>query len=131
MFTFMPFGDNMYYSPYFGFPYYSPYNVGYAMPSGNGFTSAFPVSTTSPHLSGGTNGGFSPRPSVPLGGRSSSLGASTASRASNGGIFNGGNSSAGSTGLSGGGLSSSGGGSRGGGGGGATGGGSATGGRGR
>ena len=116
MFTFMPFGNSMYYSPYFGFPYYSPYNVGYAMPSGTGFTSAFPISTTSPHFSGGGTGGFSPRPSVPLGGGGSSSGAtSTASRATNSGLLTGGsgNGSSGSTGFGGGGLSSGGSGSRG------------------
>jgi hypothetical protein len=61
MFTYMPYGNGMYYSP-FGYPFYSPTNVGYYMPSG--FTgSAFPLSAsgTSPHYNGSGTGTIAPR----------------------------------------------------------------------
>jgi len=64
MFTYLPFGNGMYYSP-FGYPYYSPYNVGYAMPTYMSPSTPYPVSTTSPHYIGSGSGGFTPRPSSP------------------------------------------------------------------
>lgn len=104
MFTYLPFGNGMFYSP-FGYPYYSPYNVGYAMPVGTGALSAFPVlnSSTSPHFNGG-GGGFTPRPSTPAMGsasgatssaRGASGGASSGTRGASGGGFSGGGAHAG------------------------------------
>ena len=53
MFTYMPYGNGMYYSP-FGYPFYSPTNVGYYVPSTGFGGSAFPISasSTSPHYDG-------------------------------------------------------------------------------
>jgi hypothetical protein len=58
MFTYMPYGNNMYYNS-FGYPFYSPSNVGYFMPSTGFSGSAFPLanSGTSAHY------GLAPRPS--------------------------------------------------------------------
>jgi len=61
MFTYMPYGNGMYYSP-FGYPFYSPYNVGYYVPSG--FSgSAFPINTSSvsPHYGGNGTMTMAPR----------------------------------------------------------------------
>jgi hypothetical protein len=72
MFTYMPYGNSMYYSP-FGYPFYSPMNVGYFVPSGGygGTGSAYPLgggaisphyggsSTMTPRSSSGTTGGSS------------------------------------------------------------------------
>ena len=113
MFTYMPYGNGMYYSP-FGYPFYSPTNVGYYVPSS--YTgSAFPVggSSTSPHYASSNGGGsMAPR---------GSYGAATpaASRGSNMGALGGGGSSGGSSGAS---SGASSGGSRAGGGGGGMGG---------
>jgi hypothetical protein len=76
MFTYMPYGNNMYYSP-FGYPFYSPSNVGYFVPSG--FTgSAFPISSSSmsPHY--GSNGTVT---MAPRGSYGSTNGGSTAAGA--------------------------------------------------
>jgi hypothetical protein len=110
MFTFLPY-NGMFYSP-FGYPYYSPYTVGYiTTPSRTGFSSAFPVanSGTSAHFSGGN--GFAPRPSSSTGtsGFSSGTGAPSLSSSSapsggSGGFSSGGVSSGASHGSSGGGA---------------------------
>jgi hypothetical protein len=63
MFTYLPYGNGMYYSP-FGFPYYSAGNVGYFVPVQSTHGSAFPVSSTvatSPHYSG-TTGSYNMAP---------------------------------------------------------------------
>jgi hypothetical protein len=54
MFTYMPYGDGLFYSP-FGYPFYSPMNVGYYVPS-TFSGSAFPIasSSTSPHFGAST-----------------------------------------------------------------------------
>jgi hypothetical protein len=91
MFTFMPYGNSMYYSP-FGFPFYSPTNVGYFIPSG--FSgSAFPLSasSTSPHYNGNGTVVMSPRGSYGSG-NGSGVG-SSATGAARGGFSNGGMSS--------------------------------------
>jgi FecR protein len=92
MFTYMPYGNNMYYSP-FGFPFYSPSNIGYFVPSG--FSgSAFPItaSTMSPHYNGsGTGSGASMAPRGSYGGSNSGTAATGAARSSS--LSNGGMSS--------------------------------------
>jgi len=103
MFTFMPYGNNMYYSP-FGYPFYSPTNVGYFVPS-NGFSgSAFPVTASglSPHYGGNGTVTMAPRGSY---GSSNGGTAGSAARGSYGssGLSSGGTSSGAS---SGGGMSS-------------------------
>jgi hypothetical protein len=110
MFTYLPCGNGMYYSP-FGYPYYSPYNVGYVSVPTNrgGFTSGFPAgnTTTSPHYNAG---GFTPRPSSSPGfgsSSSSSSGSSTlapVSSGGSGGLSSGGSSSGSSSSHSGGGA---------------------------
>jgi hypothetical protein len=62
MFTYMPYGNNMYYSP-FGYPFYSPSNIGYYVPSSGFGGSAFPISasSTSPHYNGSGAVVMSPR----------------------------------------------------------------------
>jgi len=111
MFTYLPFGNGMYYSP-FGYPYYSPYNVGYAMPAYNTI-SAYPVSTTSPHYIGSGSGGFTPRPSTPAPGAGAGSGSFNGAASRVGSVSSG---ASGSSGLSGGsrasGGASSGGGGR-------------------
>jgi hypothetical protein len=97
MFTYLPFGNGMYYSP-FGYPYYSPYNVGYAMPTYT-TSSAYPVSSTSPHYIGAGSGGYTPRPSTPAPGSGSGSYNGAVSRV---GSVSSGSGSTGSTGFSGG-----------------------------
>lgn len=87
MFTYMPYGNNLYYSP-FGYPFYSPTNIGYFVPSS--FSgSAFPVttkSTMSPHY--GSNGTvtMSPHGSSGLGAsRAANVGGLSGGRASSSG----------------------------------------------
>jgi hypothetical protein len=62
MFTFMPYGNGMYYSP-FGYPFYSPTNIGYFVPSTGYSGSAFPIGSTglSPHYSSNGTGTMAPR----------------------------------------------------------------------
>jgi hypothetical protein len=95
MFTYMPFGNGMYYNP-FGYPFYSPTNVSYFTP-GNAFSgSGFPLSSvaTSPHYNS-SNGTYNMGPRPSTGGSSSS--AASAASASN--SFSG-NSASSSSGLS-------------------------------
>ena len=98
MFTYMPYGNNMYYSP-FGYPFYSPTNVGYFVPSGGFSGSAFPVGTaTSAHYGTGT-GSMAPRGSY---GSSNGSGSSTPRGSFNtGSLTGGGMSSSGSSGTTG------------------------------
>jgi hypothetical protein len=115
MFTYMPYGNGMYYSP-FGYPYYSPYNVGYYMPvghsGGGGGGSAFPVAragaATSPRYSS-TSGSYNmaPRGSYGTGTSSSgSMGTNTGfGGSSGGGISSGGGVSSGAASHGGGGSS--------------------------
>ena len=62
MFTFMPYGNGMFYSP-FGYPFYSPTNVGYFVPSSGFSGSAFPISANglSAHYGGNGTGTMAPR----------------------------------------------------------------------
>ncbi len=113
MFTYMPYGSSMYYSP-FGYPFYSPSNVGYFVPSG--FSgSAFPLSasSTSPHYNGNGTVVMSPRGSYGSGRSSGNgLNSSTPTAAARGGFSNGGGFSGGgaaSSGMSSGGGASAGG----------------------
>jgi hypothetical protein len=99
MFTYMPYGSGMFYSP-FGYPFYSPMNVGYFVPSG--FSgSAYPLSTTtsSLHYSGSPGASLAPRGSY------GSSGSTAATSSARGGFSNGGMSSGGAA-SSGGGMSS-------------------------
>lgn len=107
MFTYLPYGNGMYYSPFFGYPYYSPGNVGYYMPAGGGIgRSAFPVNTAaaSPHYNGTTGSNLAPRGSYGTAGGRSGGGSAPASSGFSGGRSGGG----------GGGMSSGGGGASGG-----------------
>jgi hypothetical protein len=106
MFTYMPYGNNMYYSP-FGYAYYSPYNVGYYMPvqSGGGGVSrgsAFPTTSagtaTSPRYNS-TSGSYNMTPR-------GSYGASNSSGSGSMGTNTGFGSSGGGGASSGGGVSS-------------------------
>jgi hypothetical protein len=118
MFTYMPYGNSMYYSP-FGYPFYSPMNVGYYVPSAYS-GSAFPIasSSTSLHYSGSSGSAtFAPRGSYSS--TSSSSGSTAASSSARAGLSNGGVSSgaasgsSGSSGMSSGAAGHAGGGSRG------------------
>jgi len=97
MFTYMPYGNGMYVSP-FGYTFYSPMNVGYFVPSGFG-GSAYPLSSTSssPHYAGSSGGSLAPRGSY---GTSNGAAATSAARGgfSNGGVSSGGASSGGASG---------------------------------
>jgi hypothetical protein len=110
MFTYLPYGNGMYYSPFFGYPYYSAGNVGYFVPTvgGGGVRSAFPVNTgaTSPHYNGATGGSsLAPRGSYGTAGGNSGGGSAPASSGF-AGSRGGGTSSGGGSGFSGGGASS-------------------------
>jgi hypothetical protein len=90
MFTYMPYGNGMYYSP-FGYPFYSPSNVGYYVPSG--FSgSAFPISAsgTSPHYNGNGTVTMAPRGSY-----GSTNGGATRGSSGNTAVAGGGSSSGG------------------------------------
>jgi hypothetical protein len=109
MFTYLPFGNDMFYSP-FGYPYYSPYNVGYAMPAYMPTTTPYPISTTSPHYIGSGSGSYVPRPSSPApgagsayNGAASRVGAASNSSVSTGTGFSGGSARSGGGAPSGGG----------------------------
>jgi len=104
MFTYMPFGSGMYYSP-FGYPFYSPSNVGYFVPSSFG-GSAFPMNNTSlsPHYASSGTGTVAPRGSYGLGGTPA------ASRGSGTGAMSGGSGGGASSGASAGGSHAGGGG---------------------
>jgi hypothetical protein len=107
MFTYMPYGDSLYYSP-FGYPFYSPMNVGYLVP--NSFSgSAFPISSsaTSPHF-GATTGSVTMAPRGSYGtSNGGTFGSGATGAARSGGVFSGGNSgSSGAGSASGGGMSS-------------------------
>jgi hypothetical protein len=80
MFTYMPYGNSMFYNA-FGYPFYSPSNVGYFTPGYGSTGSAFPVanSGTSLHYNGNGNHTFAPRPSSGGGGSSSASAAAPAS----------------------------------------------------
>ncbi len=99
MFTYLPYGNGLFYSP-FGYAYYSPTNVGYYAPvfRGGGSTgSAFPVSNTaatSPHYNTNTGSyNMAPRGSYSTGNGNSGSGLAPAS--SNGFGGGGGSSSGG------------------------------------
>jgi hypothetical protein len=100
MFTYMPYGNGMYYNA-FGYPFYSPTNVSYFTPSTGFSGSAYPIGkgATSPHYNS-SNGTYNMGPRPSTGGTSSPGTASAAS------AFNGFSGSGSSTGSSGSGLSS-------------------------
>jgi hypothetical protein len=92
MFTYMPYGNNMYYSP-FGYPFYSPTNVGYFVP--NGYTgSAFPItgSTISPHY--GNSGTVVMAPRGSYGSTNSGAPINNSGRSYSGGLSSGASASA-------------------------------------
>jgi hypothetical protein len=95
MFTFMPYGNGMFYSP-FGYPFYSPTNVGYFVPSSGFSGSAFPITASglSPHY--GSNGTVTMAPRGSYG--SSNGGAAARGSYSSGGLSSGGTSSGASSG---------------------------------
>ncbi len=112
MFTYLPYGNGLYYSP-FGYPYYSPGNVGYYSPVGysSGGT-GYPLAraTTSPHYTGSTGSySMAPRGSYGSGG-GSGVGrtGATAGRSgsASGGFSGGGGTSGGGGSVGGGGMSS-------------------------
>jgi hypothetical protein len=105
MFTYLPYGNGIYYSP-FGYPYYSPITVGYLVPTGGGSRggSAFPVSgsVTSPHYNG-TTGSYN---MAPRGSYGTAASRSTGFAPSSGGGFSSGGGVSSGGGAVGGGMSS-------------------------
>lgn len=133
MFTYLPYGNGLYYSP-FGYPYYSPGNIGYYSPvvygnGGGGTGSAFPLARagSSPRYNGSTGSySMAPRGSYGSTGANSGsrgMGANTGFGGNRGGGLSGGGQSGGGGSTGGGGGISSGAASHGGGGGGGMGGG--------
>ncbi len=107
MFTYLPYGNNMYYSP-FGYPYYSVGTIGYYIPPTYSGISGFPVSSSSVVSShyNATGSGLSMTPRTNLGSTASAAAAqgvrtssvSSGSGASSSGGSFGGASSGGSAG---------------------------------